>query len=169
MNNNLLSYDRATDNALFSARDRHSSVVFNNRMWIIAGESSGSVHNDVYYSNDGISWILVTSSATFPARYGHASTVHDNKMWIAGGQNGINFNDVWYSSDGINWIQGESFSGARHALQLVSFNSNLWIIAGNTGVVTDGGFNKNDVLSSVDGITTILRVVINNASFRKRS
>src|SRR5688572_7222748 len=79
-----------TSSPAFSSRYRHTSVVFNNRMWVIAGSQIRAPYgpvNDVWYSTDGVNWSRATGNAGFPARTGHASVVFDGKLWVIGGKN----------------------------------------------------------------------------------
>ena len=57
-------------------RNAHSSVVFDNQLWVIAGaQASDHFFNDVWRSRDGVSWTQVTNDAGFPARWHHSSVV----------------------------------------------------------------------------------------------
>ena len=96
----------ATKSADFSKRYGHTSVVFDDKIWVIGGFEDGKVlKNDVWYSVDGYTWIQVDVTNPFPPRYGHVSTVYDNKIWVIAGRDQNLLDDVWYSSDGKNWIQ----------------------------------------------------------------
>ena len=98
-----VSWSQATASAAFTGRYGHTSVVYNNKMWVIGGyydDYYSGLHylNDVWYSTDGVIWTQVTDSTAFPARGGHTSVVHDNNMWVIGGWDGGSCrNDVWYS------------------------------------------------------------------------
>jgi hypothetical protein len=84
-------------NAPWSARRDHTSVVFDNRLWVIGGwvSSYGGVHNDVWFSEDGGTWTQATANAPWFARSQHTSVVFDNRLWVIGGNNGSRFNDMW--------------------------------------------------------------------------
>ncbi|MCX5751774.1 MAG: hypothetical protein NT099_08970 [Candidatus Saganbacteria bacterium] len=147
-----INWTCATAEAAFDRRGYHSSVVFDNKMWVIGGvDNSSTQKNDVWYSSNGISWIQATAEAAFSAREQHSSVVFNNKIWVIGGEDAAgNKNDVWYSSNGINWTQATSsanFSARKSHLSVV-FNNKIWVIGGkdNTGV-------KNDAWYSTDGIT----------------
>ena len=45
-----INWYQATPNANFSKRQSHSSVVFNNKIWVIGGGDNTSFYNDVWYS-----------------------------------------------------------------------------------------------------------------------
>ena len=81
-------FKRATMSAGFGIRCSHSSVVFNNKMWLIAGNTSAFAANpqsDAWYSTDGITWTEATANAGFSGRLGHSSLVYNNEIWVIGG------------------------------------------------------------------------------------
>ena len=53
----------ATAGADWSARLYHKSVVYDNKMWVIGGGTSGGYGNDVWYSTNGVNWTQATASA----------------------------------------------------------------------------------------------------------
>ncbi len=73
---------------------RHSSVVFDNKIWVIGGSFSPNPLNDVWSSTDGITWTEETASAEWGARISHRSVVFNNKIWRTGGD--PNIDEVWY-------------------------------------------------------------------------
>lgn len=121
------------------------------------------------------------SNASFSPRAEHQVVTFDNKLLLVGGYLGLrNFespdlkNDVWASSDGIFWAEQAattSFS-PRTGQKLVSFNHSLWLIGGNDRTVDylipgDDNGRKNDVWSSIDGITWTQQ--LSKASFSART
>lgn len=140
-------------NPMFSPRYGHRSVVFNNKMWVIAGYD-GVLKNDVWNSSDGITWTQLTASAGFTPRFRPTSVVFNNKIWIIGGnvnEDGTNANDVWSSPDGITWTQvtaAAPFSSRQDHTSVV-FDDKIWVIGGNEG----GTAYRNDVWSSSDGLS----------------
>ena len=139
-----------TTNAPFSERYLHSSVMFDNKLWVIAGRDDGSPYNnDVWYSADGITWTEATTNAPFSGRQYHSSVVFDNKLWVIAGSDGSYKKDVWYSADGTTWTEATAsapFSG-RGGHSSVVFDNKLWVIGGYDGS------SKNDVWYSADGIS----------------
>jgi outer membrane protein assembly factor BamB len=140
----------ATDSAQWHARGYHTSVVFDNKMWVIGGFNS-TRRNDVWYSEDGINWTEATASAPWAGRMGHTSVVFDNKIWVIGGYSGSLRNDVWYSEDGVNWTQATAAAewSARCYFTSVVFDNKIWILGGYNGN------NLNDVWFSSDGVNWI--------------
>ena len=138
----------------FSDHLLHTSVVFDNKMWVIGG-AAGAVKNDVWYSSNGVTWTQATGAAAFSARHSHTSVVFDNKMWVIGGYytGSVRLNDVWYSSNGVTWTQatGAAAFSPRYGHTSVVFDNKMWVIGGGgaPGVNTD---YRNDVWYSSDGV-----------------
>jgi hypothetical protein len=82
----------------YGFRYSHTSVVYNNEMWIIAGDLEFNYSNDIYHSSDGTNWYLATLNAAFSPRMSHASVIYNNTMWVIGGINGNYLNDVWWAN-----------------------------------------------------------------------
>jgi hypothetical protein len=113
------SWTEVTRSAGWSNRWDHTSLYYNDRLWIIGGYNPGAVSGDTYLedvwsSGDGKSWKLETASAPWLGRRGHASVVFDNgtgpAIYVIGGfavneETGYREyrNDVWRSVDGQNW------------------------------------------------------------------
>lgn len=133
-----------TTGTVFVERSLHSSVVFDNKLWVIGGAiDNGKVtgsSSEVWSSPDGAAWTLV-SSGKFPARQAHGSAVFDGKIWIVGGESDIPqksyqmLNDVWSSSDGVNWTQETAAAefSPRAGIGLVTFGRSLWVVGGRGG------------------------------------
>ena len=139
-----------TASADFSQRDRHSSVVFDNKMWVIGGFFNGERKNDIWYSVNGENWTMATASAQFSERTGQATVVFDEKIWLIGGFDGARKNDVWYSEDGVNWIQATAAADfpPRSSHTAIAFDEKVWIIGGSE---SDFELN-NDIWYSSNGI-----------------
>jgi len=135
-------WTQATSSASWSTRSYHTSVVYDNKMWIIGGYGVSGPKNDVWYSSDGITWTQATSSASWSARDSHTSVVYDNKMWVIGGYASSSYkNDVWYSINGITWTQAPSAPwSARCFHTSVVYDNKMWVMGG----AISGG-SKNDV------------------------
>jgi hypothetical protein len=143
--------------AVFSPRDGHGLVVFNNRLWVMGGWSNpsgvASMHvrlNDVWSSADGVTWREETAAAAFAPRVGHASVAFDGKLWVIGGSISTGAtNDVWSSSDGVVWTQATANAAfaARYSHRVVSFNNAMWLTAGGAATT------YNDIWRSTDGMT----------------
>jgi hypothetical protein len=141
-----------TNYATALGRYQGGSLVFNNKMWMIAGFNTSNVAlKDVYSSTDGSNWTQATSGAAFSARSEFATVVFNNKMWVLGGWDSTSTykNDVWSSSDGVTWTEATASAGwvGRQGLNAVVLNSKIYVFGGY-----DGTTEYHDVWSSPDGI-----------------
>jgi len=153
-----LSWTLKTPSASFIPRREHSSVVYNNKMWVISGnEDMTGYKNDVWSSSDGFSWTQETYSADFSLRTIHNSAVFNNKIWVIGGTedyyNPDKYkNDVWSSVDGIKWIEhidSDSFHPRGEHTSIV-FKNQIWIIAGFDHLNYYNDVWRSDFYSNVD-------------------
>ncbi len=156
-----------TEDTGFAARNRHSSTVFDDKVWVIAGSSGAGANNlrsDVWFSSNGLEWKEATAEAEFPKRNVHSAVAFDNKLWIIGGYDGDFANDVWYSDDGINWTEAVANApfSPRYSHTATVFDNKIWVIGGNS----ESGL-KNDIWYSENGADWVQAT--NSAPFEKRS
>ena len=149
----------------WSARDKHISLRYLGKMWVIGGKNSNNSYgiNDVWSSSTGLTWDEQTLTNAFSTRIGHAGVVFKNKMWIFGGRSENNFlNDVYSSSDGATWTQESSSSSwsGRYGHSAIVYNDKIWIIGGDNG--TSG--NLNEVWNSSDGINWNQQTSLDNTT-----
>jgi hypothetical protein len=152
----------ATSGTIFSSRDGHRVIVFNNRLWVIGGwddyvgvGGTETRFNDVWSSADGVTWSR-HADAGFSPRVAHDIAVFNNRLWIVGGNVGANTgsNEVWSSTNGDNWTRDTASAAfsPRFSHRVLAFNNALWVIAG-TGT---GGSAQQDVWRSSDGVNWTL-------------
>ena len=123
-----VNWTAATANAPFSGRYGHTTVVFDDRLWVMGGRDNGGVKNDVWYSNDGVNWTEATPAAPFTERYFYAATIFDDKIWVID-------EDIWFSTDGINWTEATDaapYSDIR-SHTTATFNDKIWVVGGFSG------------------------------------
>ena len=157
------SWSQVTDSAAFGKRYGHSSVVFDDKMWVIGGEE-GAVKNDVYNSDDGKTWTPVRADGDangFTARRNHESVVFDDgngeKMWVIGGNDSaVDLNDVWSSTNGKTWSPATTKTGftVRQWFSSVVFDDDgkgdkIWVMGGIEGFIR----GQSDVWNSTNGKT----------------
>jgi hypothetical protein len=166
-------FGKAVDTSAFDQIANHSSLAYDNKLWIIGGNTFSTLTdcNSVWNTKDGSNWILITPTAEFSKRSKHASVIFNNKMWVIGGgssffgtQKYTSFNDIWYSTDGVTWTNATHNAAfpPRSGHSIIVFNNKMWII---------GGYNDttdlNDIWSSTDGVNWI--EVTEHAQFSPRS
>ena len=93
-----VNWTLATGAASWQGRMSPSSLVFQNKMWLMGGRYDfGTYFSDVWSSSDGVNWTQAIATAPWN-KWNHESVVFLNKMWVIGGQSsGTLPSDVWYS------------------------------------------------------------------------
>ncbi len=135
--------------APWAARSKHSTVIYDSKLWIFGGKDSDmGVFNDVWSSTNGRTWNLVTSSAPWTPRFGQETLVHNGKIWLLGGSPKVdditNYNDIWTTTDGVNWteVRDHPLWYPRYDYAAVSYKGCIYLF---------GGIGNSDVWSSKDG------------------
>ncbi len=144
---NEVKADSTNDPHSWSARQEHTSVVFDNKMWVLGGSVSGDYNqNDVWDSTNGIAWneVKTNNNADWEARYKHTSVVYEGKIWVLGGDSGKYptrdiKRDAWYSIDGVVWNKNTKNLDYRAGHTSVVFEDRLWLIG---GINNNGRFLK---------------------------
>ena len=185
--NNVLSFTNtgiatnAGANNHWSARHAHSSVVFDNKMWVLGGSTGTDVYrdygnshrNDVYSSTNGVAWneVKTNNNAGWQARRSHSSLVFKNKMWVLGGYakharaDASLRNDVYSSTNGRDWTNAGASNhwSTRHAHSSVVFDNKMWVLGG----LALEEHNQNDVWDSTNGTDWTNAGASNHWSARK--
>jgi uncharacterized protein YjdB len=148
-----------TNGTIFSRRVGHDALVFQDKLWVIAGNlQTETDSNEVWSSVDGDTWTQVNQVNAFTARRSQRVVAFNGEMWMIGGatQTAVGADagtaDVWHSADGASWTS-ESVSfppRARHALEV--FNGRMYMIGGLSTEDYFRNTNYNDVWSSDDGV-----------------
>ncbi len=154
----------------FSQRYRHSGAVYESKLWVIGGDTGSDLLNDIWNSNDGITWNQ-TSGATeqYTNLLVHSNTTDGNTV-ITDASSSSHIltvgGDVHHETDqkkfGTSSIEfdgkdhwEETTSSAawvgRDFLRTLAFNSKLWVLGGDDG--SSPTRTRNDVFSSSDGET----------------
>ena len=145
---------------IFEPRVGHEVVVFDDKLWVIAGNLANDVDvGDVWSSTDGVTWTEVSADVPGLARNSHRVVEFAGKMWLtggvvddgAGGQTGTS--DVWNSADGISWTQIGASTGfpsrMRHGAGVL--NGRLYVVGGTDNGAYGVGAILGDVWSTADG------------------
>jgi N-acetylneuraminic acid mutarotase len=130
-------------------------LVYHDRLWLFGGairvaqdRSTDQFLNDVWVSDDGLTWTQVTGAAAWPPRDYPGVIVFDDQLYVVGGQG---HTDVWRTADGKDWtpLVAQAPWGPRHGAAQVVFDGKLWVFGGFIGTSTNA---LNDVVPD-DGIT----------------
>jgi len=151
---NITSWGTAS-NAIPSARTKFGSAVWNNRLYVIGGEGTGTgctgsnVCNTVYVSpqlNSGgdISSTWSSSSSSFNvARSGLATVAYANNIYIFGGYDGANYlSDSQFAqistSDGSigSWSYSTSLPGPLSQAEGFAANGYIYLAGGRSSATT---------------------------------
>lgn len=154
--------------------DEIHPVVFNNKIWVIAG-ANGALNNSIWSSSNGVQWVRQDTNtivsgiqdAPWGSKYQFSFTTFKNKMWVLGGISATNSftytHDIWSSLDGITWVNEDTDSfvsgiqdapwDQRQGHNALVFNDKLYILGGtNAGPGNNGYVPVNDIWSSTDGV-----------------
>ncbi|WP_196890996.1 Kelch repeat-containing protein [Aureivirga marina] len=141
-----ITWNKVKENAEWSKRSYFNLFEFDNKLWIIAGESPVFQDwlNDVWNSSDGITWEQVTESGPWQERLSPTVKIHDNKMYLIGGHSTTNwhlYQDIWESENGIQWNKvgeiSDDLLGNTNSRQgiyrhdILEFNNAYYLISGN--------------------------------------
>lgn len=80
-------------NVPWKAREYHSVIVWDDKIWVLAGYSEFNL-NDVWYSEDGENWTELKSTP-WKARHAASVFVFDDCLWIGFGTGNAIYNDIW--------------------------------------------------------------------------
>ena len=137
-----------TTNAWSGQNQGAALAVYNDKLWVLGGDTGGGYPKDVWYTDNGSTWTRATNNAGWSGRGWHDVLVFENKMWLfAGISSFINGQDAWYSSDGENWTEASSNAGYSNSggkQNFIIFNNKLWKVGGhatNTIYFSDNGSN----------------------------
>jgi len=88
-----VEWHRVVETAKWMARRFHCSVVYDDKIWVVAGYHHGN-RNDVWYSVDGRIWHEIEGTP-WPVRHAPACLVYRGGIWLLGGFGEVLYNDVW--------------------------------------------------------------------------
>jgi hypothetical protein len=138
----------------WTPRGNQTVVVYRDRLWLFGGadhiaedRSTDGFLNDVWVSDDGVSWTLVTRAAPWSPRDKAGVVVFNDELYLLGGQG---LADVWRSSNGRDWTRllAEADWSPRHDFARVVYDGRMWVFGGWTDRSTNA---LNDVWYSPDG------------------
>ncbi len=116
-------------------------AVFQDRMWLTGGNTSRGYTDEVYWSTNGVQWVLATDEPGWLSRGHHAVITFRGSLWLFGGYRGSGtelLNDVWRSPDGVQWFQvPDAQWGPRALHSALVHHCTLWVLGGHVGVSND--------------------------------
>lgn len=133
------SWRQETAAAGWRPRAYHQAAVLAGRIYVFGGGNyvpSYQAFNDVWSSDDGVSWRQETASASWSPRLWFSTAVYRGRIWVLGGWSNhpsTNWGDVWSSADGRSWERLESAVSwkERHEHSAFVFADKLWIAGGH--------------------------------------
>lgn len=140
-------------NAEWTPRYGHASVVKDNKIWVFGGMEEGPDRtNDVWSSYDGITWVEETPEAPWMVRVWFGAAVFEDDIFVVDGDNYTH--DIWRSRDGVNWSQPPAtvWFNYRFAHGAEVFHDQMWVLGGWSQSYPSPHL-KNDIYSSPDGIS----------------
>ncbi len=156
LSTNGVVWSVATPDAEWESRYGHCSIVYDGKIWVMGGgKLSGGWQwfNDIWYSEDGVSWTRAVEHASWHGRKDHSAISYDGKMWVIGGYGYESdwkyYNDVWYSTNGISWTRATEHAPwtARYGHTSFVYDDKMWVVGGKTST----GY-KHDVWYSSNGV-----------------
>jgi len=134
-------------------------IVFHDKLWLFGGAThvkldftADQLVNDVWTSEDGLSWTQVTDAAPWSPLDDPKVIVSGDALCLLGAEGRA---DVWRSTDGKNWTQltAEAPWKPRHGYDPIVFDGKLWVYGGYGVSSSKDVFN--DVWYSSDGTTWV--------------
>ncbi|MEX2043579.1 MAG: hypothetical protein WD926_01650 [Patescibacteria group bacterium] len=151
-----MDWDEATASAGWDPRLGFAAAAFDGKLWVMGGVGAGvgadAFRNDVWHSEDGVTWTEATAAADWAVRNVPRAVVFADKLWLLGGfVPGTGYvNDVWHSEDGVTWTEATAAAdwAGRESFGVAVLDGKLWVMGGWAGAA-----NFNDVWYSEDGVT----------------
>ncbi len=145
-----LQWTKVLDDAPWHGRTGHALAVANDKLYLIGGyavdetaENTNDTNhymNDVWVTEDGVTWTELTPSAPFGDRAYHGLAViegaddgPDTIYVIAGRNRGVDYHqDIWRSTDGQNWgkVLDSDILGRRGAMGVTVSGTSIYILGG---------------------------------------
>jgi hypothetical protein len=152
------------DDPVFSKRAYHNMLTYNNKLWVMLGESPDGLVGDIWCSSDGITW-TDRSNIVIPRKNASAVVFKDSNdsdyesiLVIGGfGENSnkqtVALNELaLFKEKNSNWIK-ESLNldiNPRFSASAVVYNNRIWLISGAEGSENNPTY-LSEVLASNDG------------------
>lgn len=143
-----LSWERIYSSQPFAARNSHSAVAYNGKLYVVGGYVSNYYNRDVYSSDDGENWVRETQQLPSESAISVTSTktfVYKNNLFALVGANVTSNNRLYIMNEDGSWVAVEGFSGNFYLTSdtQVAINGDRIIVASYNGALyySDNGFN----------------------------
>lgn len=122
----------------FAARSQFSGTTLNRRYYIMGGASAAALHNDVWSTDDFVTWKQEATACPWIPRSSAIAVTLNDRIYLIGGFGGsptAALTDVWSSADGVTWVQETDDIGwtARADYRAAVYNNGIWLMGGVTG------------------------------------
>jgi len=145
-------------NNMVNPRNRHSAVVYDNKIYVMGGETSINTDSNSFevFNETTNTWTLGTTTMS-TTRSQHASVVYDGKIYTIGGKShGFGYLKSVDVFDGSSWsLSSAELSNTRTKHSAVVYDNKIYVIGG----IVDGV--QSDTIEVFDGNSwTLLTTVI---------
>ena len=127
------------DETKFGTRYGHSTVVYNNKLFIFGGKNSANqlLNNIIVYDPKGDSFTIPETQNAPPPRMYHAACVLGNRMFIYGGKSGKGIlDDLWeLNLDTLKWMKKTTIGDKitpKIGAKMVLIDSTVLLIGGQS-------------------------------------
>lgn len=140
-------WETLAEESNFPSRIFYSLLVFNDKLWLLAGYDGKNYYNDVWNSADGVTWARVTEHAAWSPRMDAMVVAFKNRIYLGGGgvidgtpnDNPDSSKEVWSSADGINWTKTAGNLKKLDGGSAIVFDGKVWFVGPNRN---DGVFGR---------------------------
>jgi len=157
--NDTFIWIRTLESAPWATRMLHSSITFQDKVWIIGGRTDESIPGvyqgmatDIWNTVDGVNWTQISNNIE-PLQQWFTCVVFLDKIWIftkaTDFDTAITTNDIWNSQDGIVWNKvGTAPDLFYSKVKSIVYDNKLWLIEDNSVWNSEDGINWTNVTSS---------------------
>jgi hypothetical protein len=118
-------------------------------MWVFGGSDGSVTREQVWRSDDGVSWAPV-GSLPQPRSRGAVFYTGGGLIFAGGAEGqGTAFGQVWHSADGVTWNAIGVLPIELAGMGYAQLGGRLWLVGGETV----GGTSTDVVRASIDGVT----------------
>ncbi len=164
------TWQNVTQLSNYPARVLHATYVFDDRLWVVGGQTlhatdNPTVYQDLWSSKDGVAWARTETVGPMWGARGMmgGNAVFKGRMWVVCGgiyeqevvrPERVEYDDVWSTADGAHWdreLQHTPFR-SRYYHNVAVFDDRLWVLGGyGAGYQLGASGNLADAYYTSDG------------------